>query len=484
MFKIFLAAENARARKEIRELMKWDPEQFVLVGEAADGESALSKIRDLEPDILVTGVRMPFMDGVALCQAVRYSFPWIEILLLNGHDDALDDALIQALRVSEVLFRPVSEHSLRSAVLSIVRGMEEHARVRPWLLKQANQEISWRRHEYERLLSDWLQGKAELPEGYPKWKLLRRMLLLPVPDRSCGRQLSGLLRVIERRRAGDRLCTFELPEGVGMIASATDAMELERTVYGIATAVRRMAPQADVDAPQVLIGGCFPTVEMLREDYQALRGQTADTARPILGPGDAMRAVPGQPGDVVELAELLMSARLDEVDGILAEYGGLPDAEEVARAAAEIEREVCGTNRERWTPQQEPAARRGQLFRALTLRDIHRPQCRALPITRMRRQIARDYRNPGMSLGEAARLAGMAEERFSIVFRQEMGRTFLDHLTRLRVNAAVKLLASTRMRISQISRSVGYNDTDYFAVIFARIMGATPKEYRQRHAGK
>ena len=75
MFKIFLVDDESTVRESLRDNIMWHQYGFQLVGEASDGEMALPLIRKLEPDLLVTDIAMPFMDGLALSRIVKQEFP-------------------------------------------------------------------------------------------------------------------------------------------------------------------------------------------------------------------------------------------------------------------------------------------------------------------------------------------------------------------------------------------------------------------------
>ena len=87
MIKVFLVDDEIAIRENLRNSFPWEKEGFQLVGEAPDGEMALPMIRDLETDILLTDIRMPFMDGIRLCEEVQRTMPWVERIILSGYDD-------------------------------------------------------------------------------------------------------------------------------------------------------------------------------------------------------------------------------------------------------------------------------------------------------------------------------------------------------------------------------------------------------------
>ena len=86
-----------------------------------------------------------------------------------------------------------------------------------------------------------------------------------------------------------------------------------------------------------------------------------------------------------------------------------------------------------------------------------------------------------ISLEDAAGSMGMSAAYFSRKVKAETGKTFLEHLTELRVTNAKKRLVTTAMSVSEIGRSVGYPDSNYFVKVFKRSTGLTPSEYRTDH---
>lgn len=87
MMKVFLVDDEIAIRESLRNSFPWEEKGFQLAGEAPDGEMALPMIRDLNVDILLTDIRMPFMDGMKLCEEVQRTMPWVETIIISGYDD-------------------------------------------------------------------------------------------------------------------------------------------------------------------------------------------------------------------------------------------------------------------------------------------------------------------------------------------------------------------------------------------------------------
>lgn len=96
--------------------------------------------------------------------------------------------------------------------------------------------------------------------------------------------------------------------------------------------------------------------------------------------------------------------------------------------------------------------------------------------------IEQHYHEP-MRVKDAARFCAMSACCFMHLFKEVTGQSFVAYLNRFRVARAQTLLASTDGAISDISLETGFCNQSYFGVIFRRVTGMTPLEYRLTHSG-
>ena len=130
MMKVFLVDDEIAIRESLRNSFPWEEKGFQLVGEAPDGEMALPMIRDLNVDILLTDIRMPFMDGMKLCEEVQRTMPWVERIILSGYDDFEYARKAISLGVSEYLLKPVTAKELEAALNRVRDRIETKRRER------------------------------------------------------------------------------------------------------------------------------------------------------------------------------------------------------------------------------------------------------------------------------------------------------------------------------------------------------------------
>ena len=87
MIKVFLVEDEAVIRRGIKNKIPWEAEGFEFAGEASDGELAYPLIRKTKPDIVITDIKMPFMDGLELASIIRKELPDTKIIILSGYNE-------------------------------------------------------------------------------------------------------------------------------------------------------------------------------------------------------------------------------------------------------------------------------------------------------------------------------------------------------------------------------------------------------------
>lgn len=89
----------------------------------------------------------------------------------------------------------------------------------------------------------------------------------------------------------------------------------------------------------------------------------------------------------------------------------------------------------------------------------------------------KNYGDCSLSLHSVCSYLNISTSRFSTIFKQATGTTFMDVLIGLRMQKAKDLLEHTDMKNYEIAERVGFNDSHYFSIAFKKITGKTPTEY-------
>ena len=172
MIKVFLVEDEYAIREGIRRTVNWEKEGFVLCGEAGDGEMAYPLILKEKPEILITDIRMPFMDGLELCRLVKEALPSVRILILSGYDDFSYAQEAIRIGVEEYLLKPLSEEMLLTKLRAVAEKIrEEQASERAIEQYQIERE-EIRYLERQQFFRDIVDGKVTVQQSLSKGKEL------------------------------------------------------------------------------------------------------------------------------------------------------------------------------------------------------------------------------------------------------------------------------------------------------------------------
>ena len=173
MIKIFLVEDEIIIREAIHKMIPWESYGFEFAGEAKDGEMALPAIRSIRPDVLITDIKMPFMDGLALSKLVLKELPDTKIIIVSGYDDFEYARQAISLGVEQYLLKPVTKSAFIEVLEKIREKYEKEVEQKDYIEKFQKDireyEKNTRRDFFEMLVS----GKAELKNIYEKAEQLQ-----------------------------------------------------------------------------------------------------------------------------------------------------------------------------------------------------------------------------------------------------------------------------------------------------------------------
>ena len=124
MLKVFLVEDETVIREGLRDRIPWEQYGYRFVGEAADGEVALPLIRKTRPDVLITDIKMPFMDGLSLSRIVREEFPKTKILIISGYDDFEYARNAIKIRALDYLLKPCDINDLLAVMDMAIQKLD------------------------------------------------------------------------------------------------------------------------------------------------------------------------------------------------------------------------------------------------------------------------------------------------------------------------------------------------------------------------
>ena len=528
LLKVFLVDDEIAIREGIRSSFPWDDEQYTLVGEAPDGEIALPMIADEKPDVVITDIRMPFMDGLALSRAIHRTMPWIHIVILSGYSDFEYAKQAISLGVEDYLLKPVTVDELSAVLKRIGDRIQEERNKRAAEQEIRQQMVSGMRFVQDKLLGSLLSASIDAQDAARVRAQMENLgIHVTAPCYnvldirfSYGKTVNqerglSLLEELAESSGGDILLCSAL-HGVNALIMDQNRSSLEEDCYTFASSAVYTLEQDGAENVLVCIGEPCDRLEEVYESMRSARhvrhivdGSKETGRRKIVGVQE-MEDVPLtlQSLDIQPLYEQLQYIRPEDFSKVYHAYVlSLYEADmhtgasedylrmEAVLTASRIVREAGGdpareldlkdyeSTLQPGRPDSVAEAAERLLARALSFRDKVSPVHGNRAVLSACRYLAQNFTNPNLMLQDAAKAAGMSNSRFSTVFAQEMGVTFTEYLTGLRIGKAKELLQATTLRSSEISSAVGYSDRHYFSYLFKKNTGLTPSEFREASGG-
>ena len=179
LYKVFLVEDEAAARVGIRENVDWKAAGFEYCGEAPDGDVALPLIESTQPDLLITDIKMPFMDGLQLSKIIRQRMPWVKIVILSGHDEFHYAQSAIKLGVTEYLLKPVTAVTLHQVLQKISSLLDQEREEREHLKRLQSQLQDNLALQREKLLFQLVVGGVSSTEAIEQCQQLGLNIIAP-----------------------------------------------------------------------------------------------------------------------------------------------------------------------------------------------------------------------------------------------------------------------------------------------------------------
>ena len=543
MLKTFLVEDEVVIREMIKKMIPWEQYGFELAGEAADGEMALPLILKCKPDLLITDIKMPFMDGLTLCKLVKKELPDIKIVILSGYDDFNYARQAISIGVEDYLLKPITKNAFTERLQEIY-DRYEHERTQ----KEYYEKFRMEMQEYERNASrDFFESLVRadwnLEEIYQRADRLNLdivaeayniLIFSPdISDSSCNsverysdweaevhkkienyflshpvavlfrHQVFSYAILVKGQRDSIEQNTRECVETIRTIMEETgkngdwfvavgeEADRLSKINQSYHTAVRAYSFR-------YLYDGHILYYNMLEQ----VKENSADTSKTE---AVQLKNVNVNALDPEISQKFLSSGLKDETGSFVRDYfhaiGQEPMESLVFRNYvvlnirfsvlsflkkmgyddAELSREETDDVVEKTSQSIEASVLYAEdiLKRAIVIRDENAGNQNRNVLDQAVNFINEHYMDEEISLNKAAHVANVSANHFSALFSQNMGQTFIEYLTTLRMNKAKELLRCTSRRSSEIAGDVGYKDAHYFSYLFKKTQGMTPSEYRK-----
>jgi len=540
MLKAFLVEDESIIRQSLRDNFPWEQSGFKFAGEAQDGEMALPMIRKIHPDVLITDIKMPFMDGLTLSHIVHEEFPDIRIIIISGYDDFEYARSAIAEGVDQYLLKPITRTALLKALDETRAKIESEQEQRQYLEKFQNEmneyEQFFLRNFFEKVCANNLSiqeiyeeaSKHSIDINAPAYNLL--LVSIQNKKNQSEEMKSSKVEACQDelfrtflRFAFCQIFRWNINTYGIMVKGELDDIEsrtntclhqVERICRGNEEEVDWYAAAGTPVERFSLLPDCFNDLNHLfsyRFFSPSKHILTRDLIEEVSSEGNdnALAGVSTAQVDPVVIKNFLENGQTEDIAEFVSSYfGGMSQAIKSkmfrdfillnVRFTTLSFVESLGFSQEDFfdsaeTDTLKELAANSQetgeyvqklLERAILLRDRETADKSKLALGRALEYIDENYDKDTISLNAVADEIEISPNYFSTMFSQEMGVTFIEYITDKRMKKARKLLRETDLHSAEIALEIGFRDPHYFSFVFKKTMGCTPREFRTKAKAK
>ena len=528
LYKVILVDDEEEVREAIRKRIDWESIGFTVAGTAENGEEALELADITEPDVVMTDIQMPFMDGLTMLRKLKEKIPDLRSVIFSGYDDFEYAKEAIRLEAEEYILKPVDADELKAVFLRIKERLDEqmeqrrnveqlsryYEEIRPIMKEQLiiglleGRELQFDLERYQRDYDLELEsafycaGAFRItPTGEDKDRLDKNLMavslkqivterfkdVLPVEAFVYLDTVCVLARLKSTAQHGifidemDRICKI-----AHKTLNADVCAGIGRT-YGNAESIHKSFLEAkDAFHHRIFVGenqaifinDVEPSYPI--EDYVSEK-QIRHIMRQIkIGTKESLESEIHQFIDKLKRTNI----NLNQLQIFYAEFmvellrlcrGHDINATEVGLGGVNTNEELSQMN-----SMDDFAGRLIELSNLL--RDkigSERLDSTKKFAADARQYIADHYSESKLSVDEICSYLGVGTSYFSSVFKKETGKSFVTYLTEVRMNEAQRLLDTTDEKSYIIAGMVGYEEPNYFSYVFKKHFGVSPSKYRQ-----
>lgn len=535
MYKILVVDDEIIVREGIRDIIPWNENGFELIGAVENGVEAIKIIDTQIPDIVLTDICMPFMDGLELANYISEKYPNIKVLILTGYDNFEYAQQAVKLRAYDFLLKPITAKQLIMILKKIKNELDEELRKKKELKKIKNKLNESFPVLKERFLNKLISGYLDQNNIKQRFKYFNInitgkyliILIIDIKDdnkieeykESAEFELIHLSTleicesILKKRNSG--LVFQNHDEQIIIILENNEKNNLIHEALDISNEIRKNIIENLKVSITIGIGNIC---ELLNEIFMSYKSALAALDyRFLLGKNQIINIneINGKYSKRVnadnkkewakKVVYYLKSGSLESVYDIIEKMIKYLKESSISKkmcylyiqnvfafiinAFDDLEINEIDIFGESFNPFTE-------IFKYDTLNEIElwlKECCKNLTdyiiskredfcktkILKAKELIKNNFQDPNLSLNIICNSIFISISYFSLIFKKYTDMTFVEYLTNFRIEKAKELLKTTALRSSEIAYNVGYNDPHYFSAAFKKNTGFTPTDFRE-----
>lgn len=538
MLKVIIIDDESLVRLGLKSMIHWEELGYEIVGEASNGQLGFDLIMKTNPDIVISDIKMPVMDGLEMMRQVVKMNLKPEFIILSGYNEF--NLVKQAMKqgAAEYLIKLDLEPDLLANVLETVREKirqeREQINQAGWFTKSLQENLAVLREDFfKQMIHRPLQNQLEIYEraknlsiefnDYVLGVLLVKLNNLNVLEKYDSNEIGALevsliniINEIINDTFKGYTFTWNRGEFIGIFSGNDD---LCAAVYHEKT--NSMADRLVQVVKQYFNFAIIIGISKLHQDYQELAQAYFESCRAVqdsfyshLKPVVFFEEMvqENEEREFVELKDIKTkiprAIELFEIENLRQFFKNVYSIltqKKIARSrACELCFQIvysisCADNLDE-TAVKEIMGPADSFYENILkldtlpemmnwLMNLEQKLCHILTkneeqknnrlISKAKKFIMEHYAEE-MSLTEVASALNISPGYFSTLFRQYTGMCFTDYVTENKIHHAQKLLRETDMKIYEISNMLGFQSAYYFSKVFKKVTGMTPREFSEK----
>ncbi len=506
MYKVLIADDEKRICSLIKALIDWERMDLQLVGTASNGREALEIIREKSPDIIITDVRMPEMDGIELMRTLHEEGLTSRVIVISGYAEfEYAHAAIQ-YGVHNYLLKPIQKDELNTAMEKIIKELADNNKTKQHF-EQAGEQLKRSRealrNHITQIIVEGGRPNIEETKGDIRYRLVMFLLLFrsKIPFCDAETVTTQQLQAMEEPMkslmpgffsTGDKIwCLITYQKGSNWkdaVQWTADLLSEKIYAYGeikIAVSNEYRQPEAGM-ADEAIRARCwqwrYPLQEIVCHDE--------------LPPCNNIP--PEKKHAILENLELLDAEKAEQM---LREYANDLQKKEPAMLYTEmlsLWETFCSLHGEAFL--REEKKREGSFLIGQSQSDHQIVEETVQLIrkgiedvasakegqedyyVRAAKRYIQEHLRESLNLDNVSSAVHISPTYLSALFTKKAETNFKDYVIKMRINEAKQMLKyQPELSISQIGNRVGYPDQQYFSKLFSKVVGLKPSKYRKLH---
>lgn len=525
LYKVMLVDDEEAVRQAIARKLDWEAIGFEVIATAENGEEALELAEKLSPDVVMTDIMMPFMDGLTLCRKMKESQRNIRIVIFSGFDEFEYARVAIKLEVEEYILKPIDSEELRNVFLRIKKNLDAE------IDEKRNHEKLYEYYQKslpvmkEQFMAGLLEGKIsdelieEMNESYevdldaPFYSVavFRADMGEQAMERRSLINLSLKQIIDENTKKRTDFRSFLYLDLVAVIMLLEEAAEVKKEIQEMNQICKEANRLLEVNVTAG-IGQAVTGLGNLAVSYQG--AVDAVDYRVLLEPNQAIYIRDIQPApsrdfvlddqDIQKVTKAVKLGRQHEVREAVEELMGKFKHSNISLhryqvAMMELVTELLKLGRSYHLNLEEIFGGNMDFYQEIAKFDsldslgewlynvcmkfrslIRQEQTDSTKLLteKAKQFIQENYADSNLSVEILSNYLNVSAAYFSTIFKKETGQSFVMYLTNVRMEAALELLNNTQEKTYVIAGEVGYTEPNYFSYVFRKKYGMSPTKYR------